>query len=293
LPATVLLLSSSTILRILVNRQAEIETWIRELGTTVIDFWTNWVVEPTKQLIGTIRHSEESEVALMSRKSLTADMDSLERMVVDFAIDNPDTSGSNSTSGQLSAAEIEAVRHNVKQGDLTPVLKAYEQDLRTPFRGAIRGELVRALLIQIQKTKVDVEVAISGIDRLLKSQELVFGFVSLTPGILISAVVARWVAGVFSGRHRKSSKKKGQMMRRLRKVDKILTGSKGIRGGNDGCLDYKEHGLLLCEVHVLREDARRVVKREVWGEFKSDLEELVDVSIGVKTQLRVLDRIRW
>jgi hypothetical protein len=45
--------------------------------------------------------------------------------------------------------------------------------------GTVRGDLVRALLIQIQKTKVDVEVAISGIDTLLKSQELVFGWVQL------------------------------------------------------------------------------------------------------------------
>lgn len=41
--------------------------------------------------------------------------------------------------------------------------------------GTIRGDLVRALLIQVQKTKVDVELAVSGIDALLKSQELVFG----------------------------------------------------------------------------------------------------------------------
>ena len=42
--------------------------------------------------------------------------------------------------------------------------------------GTIRGNLVRALLIQVQKTKVDVELAVSGIDALLKSQELVFGY---------------------------------------------------------------------------------------------------------------------
>jgi hypothetical protein len=34
------------------------------------------------------------------------------------------------------------------QGDLTPVLKAYERDLRSPFVGTVRGDLVRALLIQ-------------------------------------------------------------------------------------------------------------------------------------------------
>lgn len=293
LPATIILLSSSTILRILVNREAEIKTWIRELGATALDFWKNWVIEPTKSVINTIRHNEDSEVALMSRKSLTADMDSLERMVVDFAIDNPDTTSN--TSGKLSSSELELVRSNVKQGDLTPVLKAYEHDLRKPFQGAVKGELVRALLIQIQKTKVDVEVAISGIDRLLKSQELVFGFVSLTPGLFISVVTLRWMADVFRGKARRNAKKQGSMMRRLRKVDKILTASKAICGDvqDGGRLNYKEHGLLLCEVHVLRQNASKVLSREILGEFNADLEDLVDVGSGVKSQLRVLDRIRW
>lgn len=170
LPATALLLSSSTLLRIFVNRRADIMAWVRDFGATAMDFWYNWVVEPVKKIVGTIRHDEDSEVAIMSKGSLEGDRASLERMVVDFAIDNPDTSGA-----PLTPSQIADIRAKVKEGDLTPVLKAYERDLRKPFMGTLRGDLVRALLIQIQKTKVDVEVAISGIDALLKSQELVFG----------------------------------------------------------------------------------------------------------------------
>lgn len=169
LPVTALFLSSSTLLRIFVNRRAEIMTWICDFGTTTMDFWYNWVVEPVKKVIGTIRHDKDSEVAIMSKGSLEGDRASLERMVVDFAVDNPN-SGS-----PLSDTQIADIRAKVKEGDLTPVLKAYEKDLRKPIMGVVRGDLVRALLIQIQKTKVDVEVAIGGIDALLKSQELVFG----------------------------------------------------------------------------------------------------------------------
>ncbi len=172
LPATVLLLSSSTLLRIFINRKAEIVTWVRELGATIIDFWENWVLEPVKKVIGTIRHDKESEVAIMSKGSLEGDRASLERMVVDFAIDNPDSNGGR----PLTEMQIAEVRAKVKEGDLTPVLRAYEKDLRKPFMGTVRGDLVRALLIQVQKTKVDVEVAVGGIDALLKSQELVFGY---------------------------------------------------------------------------------------------------------------------
>ena len=173
LPGTVLFLSSSTLLRVVVSRKAEIITWLRDFGDTTIDFWNNWVLEPLKKVIGTIRHDEDSEIAIMSKESLQGDRASLERMVVDFAIDNADIS-----SGiRLTDAEVADVRAKVREGDLTPVLRAYERDLRRPFIGTIKGDLIRALLIQIQKTKVDVEVAVGGIDNLLRSQELVFGYV--------------------------------------------------------------------------------------------------------------------
>ncbi|EGC45496.1 conserved hypothetical protein [Histoplasma capsulatum var. duboisii H88] len=170
IPVSILFFSLGTILNTLTNRRVEIWTWISELGSTMVDFWANWVIDPLRRLIGTIRHDETSEVAIMSKHSLQADRASLERMVVDFATD---------VSGHKSwtQAEIDVLRSEVKEGDLTPVLKAYERDLKNPFFGTVRGDLIRALLIQIQKTKVDVEIAIGGIDALLKSQELVFGAV--------------------------------------------------------------------------------------------------------------------
>ena len=181
LPALGLLVSSSTILRILVNRRDDLINWIRNLGVTTRDFWFDWVVEPVRRIIGTIRHDSTSEIAIMSRDSLRADRDSLERMVVEFALDRPDVAVGAST---LTDSQVAEIRARVKEGDVTPVLKAYERDLRRPFIGALTGDLARSLLIQVQKTKVDLEVAISGIDALLKSQELVFGFIGLTPGVL-------------------------------------------------------------------------------------------------------------
>lgn len=172
LPALVAILSSSTVLRISLNRKTEILEWIRDLGTTMTDFWYNWVVGPLKKVVGTIRHDEDSEVALMSKGSLEGDKASLERMVLDFVKDN------SSSDTKLSDAEIAGLRDKINEGDLTSVLKAYEKDLRRPIMGTIRGDLIRALLIQIQKTKVDIEVAVGGIDALLKSQELVFGQVA-------------------------------------------------------------------------------------------------------------------
>jgi nuclear-control-of-ATPase protein 2 len=288
LPVSVLLLSSTTIFRIFVNRKAEIMTWIRDLGATVRDFWLNWVIEPVKKIIGTIRHDKESVVAIMSKESLKGDRDSLERMVVDFAIDHPKISTGDSA---LSETQISEIRTKVKEGDLTPVLRAYERDLRRPFIGTVRGDLVRTMLIQIQKTKVDVEVAISGIDALLKSQELVFGFVGLTPGVLVCFAAFRYLGGVFGNRRGlQKGQKAGQTVRVLRNIDRILTLATPTQ---NNLLSYKDHGLLLCEVHVLRNSAKRLFPGEIEREFLEDVADLCNINSGIQAQLKVLDRIRW
>lgn len=302
LPVTVGLLSSSTILRILFNRKADIMTWIREFGQTCVDFWANWVVEPIRKVIGTIRHDEGSEVAIMSKRSLEGDRESLERMVVDFAVQNPE-------NGSVTEADITDIRAKVKEGDLTPVLKAYEKDLQKPFLGAVRGNLIRALLIQIQKTKVDVEIAMGGIDSLLKSQELVFGFVGLTPGLLVTVAVVRWANGTFVDRRgRREGKKQGQMMgvlrwvleyqtayfsqltKACRNIDRILTNAQPSK---DDALYYKDYGLLLTETHVLRQIAKRVLPSQIYREFLIEVNELTDIKAGVARQKSVISRMRW
>ena len=260
--------------------------WFQDLGTTIIDFWTNWVVEPTKKVISTIRHDKESEIAIMSRESLNNDKASLERMVVQFAVDNPDTSD----GSRYTEAQMVDLRTKVAQGDVTPVLKAFEKDLRRPFIGTVRGELIRALLIQIQKTKVDVEFALGGIDNLLKSQELVFGFVGITPGALFCIGIYRWLSGMFVGRRgRLQGQQQGSMIDNLWNVDRILTAS----AAHDNMLSYKEHGLLLCEVHVLRQRAARILPATINDRFLKDVQDLVELRTGVERQLRVVERIRW
>ncbi|KAK0751096.1 ATP synthase regulation protein NCA2-domain-containing protein [Schizothecium vesticola] len=287
IPAMALLVSSSTIFRILVNRKEDIIAWIRDFGATTRDFWFNWVVEPVRKIIGTIRHDTTSEIAIMSRDSLKADRESLERMVVDFAIDKPDVSVGASSITETQIAEI---RSRVKEGDVTPILKAYERDMRKPFVGAIKGDLVRSLLIQVQKTKVDLEVAISGIDALLRSQELVFGFIGLTPGILVSVGLFQYLKATFWSR---KGVRQGQKARRsirvLRRIDKILSEA---TPSQTSVISYKDHGLLISEVHVLRKLAHDVLPGDVEKEFIEDVDELANLR-GLNVQMRALDRIRW
>ncbi|KAJ5207172.1 Nuclear control of ATP synthase 2 [Penicillium cf. griseofulvum] len=284
LPVSAALLTGSVSMRFLTNRREEIIQSIVNIGSTTIDFWGNWVVHPIRKLIGTIRHDEKSEIAIMSKDSLLADRASLERMVVDFVRDRPDPQ-------QGMVADTTTIVNSVKEGDLTPVLKAYERDLRSPFIGTVRGDLIRALLIQIQKTKVDVEIAISGIDALLKSQELVFGFVGLTPGILVSFATMRWLGSLLGSRRGlRKGKQRDELKRGLRNVARILTSSAVL---SNGTIAYKDSGQLICEAEALLQHMKIISGSMQYEEFREDIQDLLNVQNGVDKQIRVIERMRW
>jgi nuclear control of ATPase protein 2 len=284
-----LLFSGSTILRLLVNNRTQLTQWFRDSYTTIIDFWQNWVIHPISDIISTIRHEDSSQIALMGRQSLQSDMDSLERMVVQFARENTQYLPANATvdvGGTMDAFEI--VRKGVREGDLSPVLRAYETDLRTPVRSALTGTLIQTLLIQVQKTKVDVEVALSGIDRLLKSQQLVFGFVGVTPSLIILYIFTRYLSSLPSRRRGlRQGVVKGDLVKTMRSIERILCLHDPAKGG---VLTFRDRGLVLCECYVASEFAG-LLPRRVRREFMQDLEDLEDVNLGVERQLRTIARM--
>lgn len=295
LPVTVGVLSSSLALRYVSHRKEDMVRAIADFGLTVRDFWSNWVIDPIRKLVKTIRHDENRDIALMSRDSLRADLESLERMVVDFAVDKPHFATADGVATQLTEAQVTEIRSRVTQGDVTPVLKAFEKDLKSPFLGAVKGDLVRSLLIQVQKSKVDMEVALSGIDALLKSQELVFGVVSLTPGILICVGLYQYLRGVMSGRvGLRQRDRASKTIRSVRTISRMIAKADLTP---EKTMSYEQIGNLLCQVHILRDTVPQTMPPDTKKDFLVDLDELVNLRV-VPFQKKMMEDIvfayaRW
>lgn len=277
------------------NRQA-IVAWVRtQVVDTAVAFYRNWIVAPLVKIYGTVRHDSNAQVALMTKQSLDADMRSLERMVVAFA------EATNASSPD--AVDAAALQAAVRQGDISSVLIPYERQIQTPFKSAVAGQLVQALLIQVQKTKVDVEVAVSGIDKLLKSQELVFGVVAALPSMLASAWGLRWLRAALSGesRHVRGRRELSQTaFQVLGRADRLLlllgrtltdetAGDAGAAAGST----HKYHqtlGLLLCEISLLRDLGAQLLPAAFQRQWALDLSDLEDFSGGARA--RVVERQR-
>lgn len=260
---------------------------------TTVSFWKHWVVNPINNILKTIRHDDNSEIALMSQKSLASDLDSLERMAIDYIVD------SSPTGGNMSLSELDQIKNAIKSGDMTLVMNNYERDLKTPIKSIVAGDMIRNILIQIQKTKVDGSLALNGVDQILKSQELVFGFVAASPSLFIVWMLKNSFMSWYNGESKSSYKNvqtrevKTRVNASLGKIEKLvdyMVSQKRDNSVSDD-VDYYKNGLVFIEVRSLKRLSKKLLPLYVYYQFKEDVEELVGTSSDVEYKLLTIQRI--
>ncbi|KAL5482420.1 NCA2 [Sanghuangporus weigelae] len=292
LPPVILLL-----FRTIYDSRESIFDSVLQAHDTMKAFWFGYVVEPVRDILNTVRSGGDDGTRIVNREAVRADIDSLERMAVDLSKDKLSLNGS----------QIEQLSQQIHQGDFSPVLRIYEQDIKSPLRTALTGSLVRSLLIQIQKAKVDLDQALSGIDKLLKSQELTFAFVGVAPALAIvyvtfSGLRTLWIGGRggkrFGGQHERES-----AWLAMRRVERLLITSPSNNHPISSPSSGEHHsdsnvppltsGLLLISVARLREfaEARLPAHSLLRSGILADIADLESPDFGRSEKLRIIDRM--
>ncbi|KAL7753367.1 Nuclear control of ATPase protein 2 [Sorochytrium milnesiophthora] len=244
----------------------------------VVNGITDWVIKPMRDIYETVRHRER-RLAIMGTESLQNDLQSLERMVIDYA----------SARGKISEADLPNIIEHVRAGDISLVLDDYENEIHRPIASALTGPLITLMLIQVQKTKVDVELAMSALDKLLRSNELNFAFLAVLPTMGITFAAARWVSQTLS-------RKKGmrqdvaqmRVKRSLWSVERTLT----VTADDTADSGNKELGLLLVELNILRQLSQSVkMSREERERLLADIREMERAMVSNERKLKVVDRM--
>ena len=109
----------------------------------------------------------------------------LEAMLTDWLRDREST---------LSSDEIAAL---AKKGDLTSVGETLAAETRKPLTGLISGNIVRALLIQLQASARDAQVALAAVDDLLAAQTVTIRALALVPALLLLVLLTKGVRILF------------------------------------------------------------------------------------------------
>lgn len=246
----------------------EIWKWIQHnLVDTVVGFYKNWLIKPIKGMLGTLR--QDDELTITSKESLKSDLDSLERMVVDLMVD------------QKSNIDRDEIHNLIQKGNLTMLMSKYEKEIRSPLKSLVNGNLIRSLLIQIQKTKVDGAIAINGIDKLLKSQQLVFGLVSVSPSILIVYKLWDYLTSskplIIDGKDIKVI-----CLKSLNTIENLIINRDSLQAAD---------GKIMVEIMNLLLTSKLIIPKLLRNDWIKDLNELNNNKYDNATKLRLVNKI--
>ncbi|THH05164.1 hypothetical protein EW145_g5002 [Phellinidium pouzarii] len=278
------------------SRESIAETALR-IHDTIKGFWFGYVIEPMKSILDTVRTGRDNAARIVSREGVRADIESLERMSIALSRDKL----------SLDNVELQRLVDQIRQGDLTPVLRIYEEDIKSPVRAALTGSLIRSLLIQIQKAKVDLDQALSGIDRLLHSQELTFAFVGVAPALAIVYAFVNVIRGIWIGG--RGDKMLGGRKERegswlaIRHVERLILTNPGSSSSPSHIAEHKSEsestlppltsGLLLISLARLRAyaEVRLPVHSLIREGILGDIGDLENPTLGRTEKLRVVERM--
>ncbi|KAL8122395.1 protein DGS1, mitochondrial isoform X2 [Apium graveolens] len=161
----------------------DIEHWIREAKDSTVGFFSDHVEKPLlsirDELFDTFRKRHKG---VMELEEVQLTTNSLHRMLLAF---------SEQTQGQKFP-------ENASDQELLEIMMArYEKELMHPIQNLLGGELVRAILIQIQKLKLDIETALLELDQILRANEINFAVLAALPAFLLSlgilALIRAWL----------------------------------------------------------------------------------------------------
>jgi nuclear-control-of-ATPase protein 2 len=196
-----------------VRHREDLERWRAEAGGAAVGAWRAHVVEPLsavrRELFATLR----DRPAIVSPGEFAEDREALLRMLRSFEEDHRGGAAAAAAAAAAAGAEgeeaaaapaagpepgLDADDAQLMSRGMARVMRSYERELRQPLRNLFAGSLARAVLIQVQRLKLDTEAAMLELDQILKSNELSLTLVAAVPSAAIAALLARgaWRLGL-------------------------------------------------------------------------------------------------
>ncbi|ESW13521.1 hypothetical protein PHAVU_008G203700 [Phaseolus vulgaris] len=162
---------------------SDLDNWVQEARNSTISFLKNHVEQPIlsirDELFETFRKRHQG---IMDLEEVQLTSNSLHRMLLAF-------------SEQARGQNIPANASD--QEMLEIVMDRYEKELMHPIQNLLNGELVRAILIQVQKLKLDTETAMLELNQILRANEINFAVLTALPAFFLSLLLIMVVRAWF------------------------------------------------------------------------------------------------
>ncbi|KAI5433416.1 protein DGS1, mitochondrial isoform X1 [Lathyrus oleraceus] len=261
---------------------SDLDNWIQDAKDSTVDFFTEHLEKPIlsirDELFETFRKRHQG---LMDLEEVRLTSDSLHRMLLAF---------SEQTKGQKFPVNAS------DQKMLEIVMDRYEKELMHPIQNLVSGELARAMLIQVQKLKLDIETAMLELNQILRANEINFAVLAALPAFFVSLLLIMLIRGWF--KRDTKAEGRGRIARIQRRLlvaeaeERIMQYQNYVEQGSESDAKYT-YGLILYSLDRLYS----VVKRHAedsgeWQRLRQDIIKLASPRLQIDNKLTVMSNLK-
>ncbi|TVU47007.1 hypothetical protein EJB05_06583 [Eragrostis curvula] len=262
---------------------SDIDNWIRDAKESMAGFWDEHVEKPILSIRDELFETfKQRDKGIMERQELQLTEDSLNRMLLAFC-------------EQISDGKLP---EGVSSDQMMEMLaKRYEKELMHPIKNLFSGELARAMLIQIQKLKLDLESGLLEMDQILRANAINFAVLAALPAfglsLLLLVFVQTWV------RRDHGAEGRGNIARCQRRLLLVDVERRLMEFQH-----YRDNGMeeeALCKFGLVLYTLDRLCKaveshaKETgeWLSLREDIFDLAKLDMGMPDKLIVVSRLKW
>lgn len=259
----------------------DIENWLKQGGETILAFSKEHVEKPLMSirddLFETFRRRHHGAAEL---EDVQLTVDSLHRMLKAF-------------TEQLKGRE--AAASTTEQEMMEIVMNRYEKEITHPLQNLLGGELFRAMLIQVQKLKLDIETAMLELNQILRANEINFAILAALPAFLFAMILV-WLlrASLLQSKGTEGRGRASRLHRRMlfAEVERTIMTYQLLReqGKEDEMPWHYGMTIYLLDQFYISVDRHAVASGE-WLSLRGDILDLAKSDASVRHKLAITARV--
>lgn len=263
------------------------ERWYRGASRMVKSSVRENIQQPIEHLVREATTQLKRPEAVVKEADVRVDRDSLHRMLQEFEGDHGDKARQG--DGDWGDVSDEDVRR------MALLMAVYESELKRPVSSLVKGNLMRSLLIQIQKLKVDAGTAMLELNSVMRSQELTLALVAALPALVVVASVTSAFYSVLA-----PTPPDFKRMAHSARMQAIALERALLLAGKGNVSQEEGEGILLLLTSRLhfkldklftRSGRMSHARRVEWEMIQEDLDHLEDTVCPLATKLATIQRM--
>lgn len=263
----------------LYKHRNECNQWIRTTMNSLKEFTIDHVVKPAKNILNiVIKHHTMS---IFNPVELQTSKESLKVMLEDIGKD---------LNKNMSEEDLKILEEKAKNFETSIFSKQLENEIRKPLKSLITGNLLRMLLIQSHRLKLDVLRIMEELDTILKQNQINFDIMATIPVIIFLGGMTYYVRNIYK-QYGITTKAYSNIVKHLRDVERILNHS-CARDHAVAIIGAEDEGYLLMRLlqieHWIEKAKISPYARKI---FSQDLQDLYSPEYSVQQKMKTIERM--